>query len=211
MGEDRPPKALTGIPGADTRRRFVLGSAAKRLTIMIRYGVLLRASLCVPNLACSTRSTGRDRRATMSRRAELRSTRDNIVTLARMSERLINGQRELTREQSLEFGRALNDIAERLERAADVLARLMQLSNPETTLQNVHLTPREMEIFGYLADGQTNGEIASRCWVSENTVKFHLKNIFRKLDIRDRGQAMMVAKGLRHSIGTAEPRDGPAE
>jgi DNA-binding CsgD family transcriptional regulator len=144
----------------------------------------------------------------MSKRAELRSTRDNIDILTRMSERLINGQRELTREQSLEFGRALSDIAERLERAADVLARLMQLSNPAATVQNVHLTPREMEIFGYLADGQTNGEIASRCWVSENTVKFHLKNIFRKLGIRDRGQAMMVAKGLRHSISNAETGDG---
>jgi DNA-binding NarL/FixJ family response regulator len=146
----------------------------------------------------------------MSKRAELRSTRDHIDILARMSESLINGQRELTREQGLAFGRALSDIAERLERATDMLARLMQLSNPAATLQNVHLTPREMEIFGYLADGQTNGEIASRCWVSENTVKFHLKNIFRKLGIRDRGQAMMVAKGLRHSISTAEIRDGSA-
>src|SRR5689334_8677560 len=90
--------------------------------------------------------------SSMSKRAELRSTRDNIDILTRMSERLINGHRELTREQSLEFGRALSDIAERLERAADVLARLMQLSNPAATLQNVHLTPREMEIFGYLAD-----------------------------------------------------------
>jgi len=136
----------------------------------------------------------------MSRRAEIRTTQDSIDILARMSETLISGQRTLTREQSLEFGRALSDIAARLERAADVLARLMQLSNPDTSLHNVHLTPREMEIFEYLADGQTNGEIASRCWVSENTVKFHLKNIFRKLGIRDRGQAMMIAKGLRHSI-----------
>jgi DNA-binding NarL/FixJ family response regulator len=144
----------------------------------------------------------------MPRRAEVRSTKD-IDILARMSDTLMNGHKELTPEQSLEFGRALSEIAARLERAADVLARLMQLSNPEQSLQNVHLTPREMEIFGYLADGQTNGEIASRCWVSENTVKFHLKNIFRKLGIRDRGQAMMVAKGLRHSIRVSEA-EGPA-
>src|SRR5690349_14404546 len=143
----------------------------------------------------------------MPKRAELRSSMD-IDVLARMSETLMNGQGDLTPEQSLEFGRALSEIAERLERAADVLARLMHLTNPEISLQDVHLTPREMEIFGYLADGQTNGEIASRCWVSENTVKFHLKNIFRKLGIRDRGQAMMVAKGLRHSISNAETGDG---
>lgn len=146
----------------------------------------------------------------MPRRAENRSTRDDLDILTRMSERLVNGRQELTREQSLEFGRALNDIAERLERAADVLARLVHLSNPETSLQDVHLTPREMEIFGYLADGQTNGEIASRCWVSENTVKFHLKNIFRKLKIRDRGQAMMIAKGLRRTIGGPDKTRGSA-
>jgi DNA-binding NarL/FixJ family response regulator len=145
----------------------------------------------------------------MPKRAELRSGMD-IDVLARMSETLMNGQGDLTPEQSLEFGRALSEIAERLERAADVLARLMHLTNPEISLQDVHLTPREMEIFGYLADGQTNGEIASRCWVSENTVKFHLKNIFRKLKIRDRGQAMMVAKGLRRSIGGPGTTGGSA-
>jgi len=147
----------------------------------------------------------------MSTLAETLSTKDSIDILARLSETLISGKSELTREQSLEFGRALSDIAARLERAADVLARLMQLSNPEASLPNAHLTPREMEIFGYLADGQTNGEIASRCWVSENTVKFHLKNIFRKLGIRDRGQAMMIAKGLRSSIGVAEAASGSAK
>jgi LuxR family maltose regulon positive regulatory protein len=147
----------------------------------------------------------------MSTLAETLSTKDSIDILARLSETLISGKSELTREQSLEFGRALSDIAARLERAADVLARLMQLSNPEASLPNAHLTPREMEIFGYLADGQTNGEIASRCWVSENTVKFHLKNIFRKLGIRDRGQAMMIAKGLRDSIGVAEAASGAAK
>lgn len=147
----------------------------------------------------------------MSTLAETLSTKDSIDILARLSETLISGKSELTREQSLEFGRALSDIAARLERAADVLARLMQLSNPEASLPNAHLTPREMEIFGYLADGQTNGEIASRCWVSENTVKFHLKNIFRKLGIRDRGQAMMIAKGLRDSIGVAAAANGSAK
>ena len=143
------------------------------------------------------------------RRAEIRSTQASIDVLARITETLVTGQKQLTQSESLEFGRALTDIAARLEWAADVLARLIQLSKPETPLQKVHLTPREMEIFGYLAEGQSNAEIAARCWVSENTVKFHLKNIFRKLDIRDRGQAMMIAKGLRHSIGTTETGDNP--
>jgi DNA-binding NarL/FixJ family response regulator len=136
----------------------------------------------------------------MAKRTELRTVKDSMDILARMSDTLINGQTALTQEQSVQFSRALNDIASRLERAADVLSQLMQLSRPETPLKNVRLTRREMEILSYLAEGQTNGEIAARCWISENTVKFHLKNLFRKLEIRDRGQALMIAKGLRNTL-----------
>ena len=137
-------------------------------------------------------------------------TKDTMDVLAWVSETLANGQNRITREQGVELGDALNDIAIRLERAANALAQLMRLSKPEAFLTKVELTGREMEILGYLGDGQTNGEIAARCWISENTVKFHLKNLFRKLDIRDRGQAMMLAKGLRHTIdSTVRPSGSP--
>jgi DNA-binding NarL/FixJ family response regulator len=126
--------------------------------------------------------------------------------LARVSDMLANGHRGLTREQGLELGEAFNEIALRLERATDALAQLMQLSKPDAPRQNIELTGREMEILAYVAEGKTNGEIAARCWISENTVKFHLKNLFRKLEIRDRGQAMMIAKGIRHTIdSTGKP------
>jgi len=136
----------------------------------------------------------------VAKRTELSAVKDSMDILARMSQTLITGQPALTPEQSIEFSRALTDIASRLERAADVLSQLVQLSKPETTLKNVRLTRREMEILSFLAEGQTNAEIAARCWITENTVKFHLKNLFRKLEIRDRGQALMIARGLRNTI-----------
>jgi DNA-binding CsgD family transcriptional regulator len=135
------------------------------------------------------------------------SVKDSLDILAQVGEILSNGHHGLTREQGIELGDALNDIALRLERAADVLVQLMRLSKPEAPRKSIELTGREMEILGYLAEGQTNGEIASRCWISENTVKFHLKNLFRKLDIRDRGQAVMIAKGFRHTIESNSKTD----
>jgi DNA-binding NarL/FixJ family response regulator len=129
--------------------------------------------------------------------------RDSMEIIARLSEAVANGHNGLTREQGAELGDALNDIALRLERAADALVQLMRLSKPEAPRKNIELTGREMEILSHLAEGQTNGEIAARCWISENTVKFHLKNVFRKLDIRDRGQAMMIAKGMRHTVDSS--------
>ena len=51
------------------------------------------------------------------------------------------------------------------------------------------LTQREREILRLVAEGGTNGDIAKNLWVTEQTVKFHLANIFRKLDVRNRTQA----------------------
>ncbi len=51
------------------------------------------------------------------------------------------------------------------------------------------LSPRETEILAYLAQGHTNLEIASALSVSENTVRFHLKNIYDKLHVANRTEA----------------------
>lgn len=48
------------------------------------------------------------------------------------------------------------------------------------------LTPREMEVVQLLLDNHTNGEIAEYLFISENTVKFHIKNILRKTACSDR-------------------------
>ena len=48
------------------------------------------------------------------------------------------------------------------------------------------LTTRENEIVRYVALGMRNTEIATRCQISETTVKTHINNIFQKLELRDR-------------------------
>jgi DNA-binding NarL/FixJ family response regulator len=55
------------------------------------------------------------------------------------------------------------------------------------------LTGRELEILQLVASGATNGEVARKLWVTEQTVKFHLRNIYRKLDVANRTQASHFA------------------
>lgn len=54
----------------------------------------------------------------------------------------------------------------------------------------ISLTKREREVLALLAKGQRNSEIAEILGVTENTVETHLKNIFRKLGISNRVQAV---------------------
>lgn len=55
------------------------------------------------------------------------------------------------------------------------------------------LSPREMEVLELLTRGATNREIASKLYISENTVKNHLKNILEKLHLKNRVQAATYA------------------
>jgi LuxR family transcriptional regulator, maltose regulon positive regulatory protein len=59
------------------------------------------------------------------------------------------------------------------------------------------LTDHEKRILAFLANGVSNKEMASRLFVSENTVKFHLKHIYAKLGAANRIQAIASARELR--------------
>ena len=60
------------------------------------------------------------------------------------------------------------------------------------------LTPREVEVLTLIAEGLSNRDIAGALSISEKTVKNHINNIFSKLHLYDRSQAMLYAirKGL---------------
>ena len=55
------------------------------------------------------------------------------------------------------------------------------------------LTDRELEILRLVAQGYTNGRIARELWVTEQTVKFHLSNTYRKLGVANRTEASRYA------------------
>jgi LuxR family maltose regulon positive regulatory protein len=77
----------------------------------------------------------------------------------------------------------------------DLLARGSQ-NGPESGLgDEARLSPREQEVLEELANGRSNKEIARALDMTENTVKFHLKNIFTKLKVERRTQAIARARG----------------
>jgi DNA-binding NarL/FixJ family response regulator len=64
---------------------------------------------------------------------------------------------------------------------------------PIVSAEALPLTDRELEILRVVAAGLSNGEVARRLWVTEQTVKFHLRNIYRKLDVANRTEASHFA------------------
>lgn len=59
-----------------------------------------------------------------------------------------------------------------------------------------HLTTREREVLGLMATGMTNPQIAARLVIAAGTVKTHTLNIYRKLEVGNRTQAILRAHQL---------------
>ena len=58
------------------------------------------------------------------------------------------------------------------------------------------MSERETEVLQLIAEGLTNPEIADRLYLSLNTVKAHTRNIYGKLDVHSRTQAVARARAL---------------
>ena len=82
----------------------------------------------------------------------------------------------------------------------DTVARVAtgQMIFPFVDVRGLHncplstLTPRERELLAALSDGDSNAQLASRFEISIQTVKFHLKNVYEKLGIGNRAQAVAL-------------------
>lgn len=84
---------------------------------------------------------------------------------------------------------------------APILAKVVQGDGSliEEATPFDELTPRESEILGLLAEGQSNKVIARNLGISDGTVKLHVKSILRKLGVHSRVEAAVIAveQGLR--------------
>ncbi len=85
---------------------------------------------------------------------------------------------------------------------------LKEFARPESSVEDKEqneLTPRESEVLELVAQGSTNVEIADQLNVSENTIKFHMRNILQKLHVRNRAE--VVAYALRSGLVDLPPQE----
>ena len=93
--------------------------------------------------------------------------------------------------------------------AKKLFSQISRLENEQTGEHSAprrrnegRLTYREAEVLQLMAQGLSNHELAARLFLSEKTVKNHLTNIFRKIHVTDRTQAVIYA--IKHKIVTIE-------
>jgi len=93
------------------------------------------------------------------------------------------------------------------DNALEVLRAIQALWNEDmvSPAERPKLTRREVEILRLVAEGRTNREVARLAWVTEQTVKFHLASIYRKLGIHSREEAMIwaAANGMTADVGAS--------
>ncbi|HEV2713395.1 MAG TPA: response regulator transcription factor [Gaiellaceae bacterium] len=84
---------------------------------------------------------------------------------------------------------------ELVARVRAVLRRMQPRGGEAATASNdtFHLTPRELEILGLLADGLTQDQIAERLVIAPKTVATHIERILSKLGVQSRAQAVALA------------------
>jgi DNA-binding NarL/FixJ family response regulator len=81
-----------------------------------------------------------------------------------------------------------------------VIRRFAGLARPEPPDGLDELTAREREVLALVAAGRSNAEIAEQLFIEETTVKTHVGHVLRKLGLRDRVQAVVLA----HEAGLVE-------
>lgn len=88
------------------------------------------------------------------------------------------------------------------EMTTRLVQSLISLASPRADHLLSTLTPREMEILGYLAAGHSNKVIARHLELAESTIKVHVQNILRKLNLSSRVQAAVYA--VQHKVPQPE-------
>lgn len=83
-----------------------------------------------------------------------------------------------------------------LEFAAETSHPTVDAISAAASPSDLALTPRELDALNLLAEGLTYTEIAEQLVISENTLKFHLKNVYSKLDVRNRTEAVLKAQQM---------------
>ena len=91
---------------------------------------------------------------------------------------------------------APEDLAPLIRQVVDGNVIMAPLQDEQVPACAVRLTPREKQVLSRVASGASNATVAVQLWLSEPTVKFHLRNIYRKLGANGRTEACRLAYEL---------------
>lgn len=84
-----------------------------------------------------------------------------------------------------------------VEKEVPVLVAATDFTINEALIEKFGISRREYEVLELMAEGLSNQEIAERTFVSIHTIKTHISNLFIKLDVKRRTQAVTKARDLR--------------
>lgn len=114
-----------------------------------------------------------------------------ILTALALLSAGLSGWLLITRKKSRKVEQEFRQIKAELEQyiAANRLLSQQQRKIEEPYLNG--LSDRQREIVTYLAEGLSNREMAERLFVSENTIKYHIKNIYQQLEIKSRKELLI--------------------
>lgn len=97
------------------------------------------------------------------------------------------------------------EITNLVARIESLLRRISWYDNRKSDLPNIlngrnkeDLTSRQVEILSLMSHGYSNKQMANRLFLSETTIKAHLRGIFKKLKVANRTQAVLV--GINHGL-----------
>ena len=172
--------------------RATTAEEACRLVVETRPDLLIAD--CAMAIDGATGSEGGKRLLEQAREAHLRI---KCVVLA---------DRDDPREREVAFASGADAFCIKQAESEDLAAVVRQLFSPSFYLARSQpaasagpsqpvsdaialLTKREREILRLAAEGHSNSELAKMLWVTEQTVKFHLSNIYRKLEVSNRTEA----------------------
>ena len=89
--------------------------------------------------------------------------------------------------------------------ATSLIARYAKLSDelPPIPVRETPLTRRELDVLSLVAKGRANREIAKQLFITENTVKNHVRNLMHKLQVHSRVEAAVYA--MQHDLHGTDP------
>jgi DNA-binding NarL/FixJ family response regulator len=109
----------------------------------------------------------------------------DVDVLPRALHGVLAGEAAISRRLSMR-------LVEQLRQQPDHVGGLRPVKSP--------LTPREWEVLELIAQANTTDQIAQALVLSSETVRSHVKNILRKLGVRSREEAVVVAYGIRNDL-----------